>query len=265
MSRSASTVFLPDRSEAARRPSRRPARRLWAESAATVVLLLAAGALTVLLVGFLGALQLRDVSSSPFLSLRSMDSAQAPAGSAAPPPPPAQSSSAESPDTPTPPQIVELPSLSFDVADSSVPAIKAQLSTGMDFKIQPQQFVSTTGEYGMGDGSGSGTGDSFGQGLARGSMTFGVAELDSQPRLVSRPSVAYPAAQLRRGVPEGHVTLEVLINSSGRVTVKRVLSSSHEDFTAMARSFATRARFTPPQKDGRPVNAVFRWPLILKP
>jgi hypothetical protein len=32
----------------------------------------------------------------------------------------------------------------------------------------------------------------------------------------------------------------------------------------MGESFASRAKFTPPKKDGRPVNALFRWPLILK-
>ena len=52
--------------------------------------------------------------------------------------------------------------------------------------------------------------------------------------------------------------------SGGIVTVKRVLESPHDDFTTMARSFATRARFTPPKKDGRSVNALFRWPLILR-
>jgi hypothetical protein len=33
----------------------------------------------------------------------------------------------------------------------------------------------------------------------------------------------------------------------------------------MARSFATRSRFTVPKKNGRPVTAIYRWPLILRP
>ncbi|MEM7700053.1 MAG: TonB family protein, partial [Verrucomicrobiota bacterium] len=96
-------------------------------------------------------------------------------------------------------------------------------------------------------------------------MTFYASDLDSPPRLVNRPSATYPSSQLRRGVREGRVVLEVMIQSNGVVQVRRVLESSHEDFTKMARAFATRARFTSPQKDGRSVNAVFRWPLILRP
>ncbi len=177
-------------------------------------------------------------------------------GGAAPPPPPPPPASAEPVETP--PQLhLDLPTLSLDVANTDAPAIKAQISKGLDFKMQPLHFAASTAEYGTGDGSGQ-------PGLARGSMTFGLADLDSQPRLVSRPSVTFPASQLRRGVKEAKVVLEVLIKSNGTVTVKRVLESPHDDFTAMARSFATRARFTPPKKDGRPVNLVFKWPLILK-
>lgn len=95
-------------------------------------------------------------------------------------------------------------------------------------------------------------------------MTFSSVDLDTQPRLVNSPSVTYPASQRNAGVTQAKVVLEVLISSGGIVTVKRVLESPHDDFTQMARSFATRARFTPPKKDGRPVTALFKWPLILK-
>jgi len=93
---------------------------------------------------------------------------------------------------------------------------------------------------------------------------FASADLDSQPRLVNRPAVIFPAAQREKGVTQAKVVLEVVINSAGIVSVQRVLESPHEDFTAMARNFATKARFTPPKKDGRSVQALFRWPLILK-
>ena len=55
-----------------------------------------------------------------------------------------------------------------------------------------------------------------------------------------------------------------MISKTGTVAVQRVLESPHDDFTEMARSFATRSRFTPPKKDGRSVQALFRWPLTLK-
>jgi hypothetical protein len=57
----------------------------------------------------------------------------------------------------------------------------------------------------------------------------------------------------------------VLINSAGKVNVRRVLESSHNDFTAMARTFASNSRFTAPRKNGRAVNALFKWPLVLRP
>lgn len=262
MSDTAHDVFLASHARSASRSAAAPARRAWTEGFAALVLGLVAAVLTVVLVLFLGALRLEGSSDAPLLSLRSMDSVQAPGGSAAPPPPPEVT--APQPEAPVP-LTIDLPDISLDLADSNAPAIKAMVSSGLDIKLHPSQFASTTGEYGMGDGSGSGTGEQFGgQGLARGSMTFGMAELDSQPKLVNRPSVSFPAAQRRRGVTEAKVVLEVLISSNGKVSVKRVLESPHEDFSAMARAFATRALFTPPKKDGRPVNALFRWPLLLK-
>jgi hypothetical protein len=60
------------------------------------------------------------------------------------------------------------------------------------------------------------------------------------------------------------VVLEVLISSAGNVDVRRVLETSHTELTEMGESFAARSKFTPPKKDGRPVNALFRWPLILR-
>jgi TonB family protein len=66
-------------------------------------------------------------------------------------------------------------------------------------------------------------------------------------------------------VKEGRVLLEVSISTSGRVSVLRVISSSHADFSAMAKKFASRARFSVPKKNGRAVTAIYRWPLILRP
>jgi len=95
-----------------------------------------------------------------------------------------------------------------------------------------------------------------------------VAELDQTPRLLNRPSVRFPSKLARTGVREGRVMLEVTINTSGKVSVDRVLNSSHpahSELAAAARSFASRARYSKPTKNGRPVQAVFHWPLVLKP
>jgi TonB family protein len=95
--------------------------------------------------------------------------------------------------------------------------------------------------------------------------SYDAGELDAKPRLVNRPSATYPRDRLQAGVKEGRVLLEVSISTNGKVTVRRVISSSHADFTAMARKFASKARFSVPKKNGQSVTAIFRWPLILRP
>jgi hypothetical protein len=55
------------------------------------------------------------------------------------------------------------------------------------------------------------------------------------------------------------------ISMNGRVNVRKVFSSSHPELTKMATSFASRARFSIPRKDGQPVNAIYRWPMTLQP
>jgi TonB family protein len=97
------------------------------------------------------------------------------------------------------------------------------------------------------------------------SSLFSSSELDGQPRLLNRPNVMYPPNLRKKGVEEGRVVLEVMINGAGKVTVRRVISSSLPDFIPTAKSFASRARFSPPKKDGRIVNAVFNWPLLFRP
>lgn len=92
-----------------------------------------------------------------------------------------------------------------------------------------------------------------------------IGDLDSRPRLLNRPSTRYPSALLRRGIRSGNVVLEVTISTNGRVKVRNVLSSSHPELTKMATSFASRARFSIPKKDGKPVEAIYRWPMTLQP
>lgn len=130
--------------------------------------------------------------------------------------------------------------------DSVAPPVKASLDRDLELRLEPTEFAPQ-------------------QEMTRERMTFTSNELDESPKIVSRPSVTFPPAQEKKGVTEGRVTLEVLINSAGKVNVRRVLESSHSDFTAMARTFASNSRFTPPRKNGRAVNALFKWPLILRP
>ena len=199
--------------------------------------LAAAAGLTGGLLLFLVAMRLVREDNAPLLTLRGLESIQ-PVSLPAPPPPPPETT------PPPPPPPPDLPRLQIEL-DSVAPAVKASLERDLDLRLNRTEFAPQ-------------------QEAPLAQMVFASADLDSQPKLVNKPSVTFPASQKRAGVTQAKVVLEVQISSGGIVTVKRVLESPHDDFTAMARSFATRARFTPPKKDGRAVNALFRWPLILK-
>jgi hypothetical protein len=198
--------------------------------------LITAAGLTGGLLLFLVAMRIVREDNAPLLTLSNLETIQ-PVSLPAPPPPPPST-------PPPPPPPPDLPRLQIEL-DSVAPAVKASLDRDLDLRLNRTEFAPRTDAP-----------------LAQ--MIFASADLDSQPKLVNKPSVTFPASQKQAGVTQAKVVLEVQISSGGIVTVKRVLESPHDDFTAMARSFATRARFTPPKKDGRSVNALFRWPLILK-
>ena len=91
-----------------------------------------------------------------------------------------------------------------------------------------------------------------------------VKDLDGMPRLLTHGSAVFPSALARRGVRQGTVVLEVEIATSGAVTVRRVVSSTHHELVAPARRVAVPARFTTPKYKGKPVKAVMRWPITIK-
>ncbi|MDF1813891.1 MAG: TonB family protein [Verrucomicrobiales bacterium] len=177
------------------------------------------------------------------LTLRSVEGID-PVSMPAPPPPPPQTESQPTP-PPPPPQTMELPMLDLSVNDTAPPVKAVMQENNLEIMMKPADFTPAQ------------------QMKAR--CLYASTDLDGQPRLLNRPSVTFPASRKRSGDAEGKVTLEVLINAVGRVTIRRVISSSHPDFIPMAKAFAERARFSPPKKDGRVVNAVFNWPLVLRP
>jgi TonB family protein len=62
----------------------------------------------------------------------------------------------------------------------------------------------------------------------------------------------------------GTVVFEVELSTSGSVSVRSVISSTHQDLIAPARRVASTARFTPAKIDGHAVKAVMRWPIIIE-
>lgn len=222
--------------------------------------------LAALLVVFLAGMRLLDARRIPAQTVRTMETVD----ELAPPPPPPPVS-VEAPPPPPPP--MSLPRLDVQI-EQVAPALSATLDSRIiltmrhsDFELETDPAPSEVRPPKPRSTPATNTPPaprSRPSAPAR-KTTYDAGELDGKPRLLNRPSASYPSEMLRRGVREGRVLLEVAISTGGRVSVRRVLSSPHPEFTKMARSFASRARFSVPRKDGRPVTAIYRWPLILKP
>ncbi len=93
---------------------------------------------------------------------------------------------------------------------------------------------------------------------------YGTSELDGTPRLLRHGSATFPANLARQGVSRGTVVFEVELSTSGSVTVRSVVSSTHPELVAPARRVASGARFTPPKRNGEAVKAIMRWPIIIE-
>lgn len=93
---------------------------------------------------------------------------------------------------------------------------------------------------------------------------YSIGELDGKPRLIRHGSAQFPSSLSRRGINQGTVVFEVELSERGRVSVRRVLSSTHADLVAPARRVASSASFTPPTRQGQQVKAVMKWPITLR-
>ena len=93
---------------------------------------------------------------------------------------------------------------------------------------------------------------------------YNVSELDGQPRLLRHGSAAFPSSLARKGVTSGTVTFEVELSTSGSVSIRRVISSTHPELVSPARRVASSARFTAPTRGGQRVKAVMRWPITIR-
>lgn len=93
---------------------------------------------------------------------------------------------------------------------------------------------------------------------------YSTSELDGTPRLLRHGSATFPSSLARQGVSRGTVVFEVELSTSGSVTVRSVVSTTHPELVAPARRVAASARFTPPKRDGQAVKAIMRWPIIIE-
>ena len=223
-----------------------------------------AGAIFVVLVllTFMILMRLLDAKRLPEKTIRTMETIDE---LALPPPPPIEIQSTASPPLPPP----SLPRLEIEVENISQPIV-ATLEPQIDLTMKNIEFELDSVAINQPDLLAVKTpADSqiSLKNIPRPTVSgiVSIGDLDSRPRLLNRPSTRYPSALLRRGIRSGNVVLEVVISNTGRVKVRNVLSSSHPELTKMASSFASRARFSIPKKDGQPVEAMYRWPMTLQP
>ncbi|HIG85282.1 MAG TPA: hypothetical protein EYG40_11210 [Verrucomicrobia bacterium] len=217
--------------------------------------------LVILLISFLIMMRLLDAKRIPDRTIRTMETVP----EMAPPPPPPLEIQEETPPPPPPP----LPKLELQI-ESVAPPLIATLDSKIDLTMRTADFELESNPELIPSPLPIKTPKPAKPAPAPISRPkvqglVSVGDLDSRPRLMNRPSTRYPSALLRRGVRSGTVILEVGISMNGRVKVRKVLSSSHPELTKMATSFASRARFSVPRKDGQPVNAIYRWPMTLQP
>jgi len=218
--------------------------------------------LVFLLLTFMILMRLLDAKRLPERTIRTMETVDE---LALPPPPPLEIQSTPPPPPPPP----SLPRLEIEIENISQPLV-ATLDPQIDLTMKNVEFELESIPIDQPDVLAVKTPVDaipspkiLPKPVIRGPVSIG--DLDSRPRLLNRPSTRYPSALLRRGIRSGNVVLEVTISINGRVKVRNVLSSSHPELTKMATSFASRARFSIPKKDGKPVEAIYRWPMTLQP
>jgi TonB family protein len=87
---------------------------------------------------------------------------------------------------------------------------------------------------------------------------FGFDDLDQVPFITRPGRFNYRSVLQRRGV-EGYVELLIVIDPTGRVEVREVLGYSHRELVAAAKAGAAATRFSPPLRNGQPVQAQYSW------
>lgn len=93
---------------------------------------------------------------------------------------------------------------------------------------------------------------------------FAINELDGQPRLLTPVRIEFTPEMKRDGVREILVKLHVVIDISGKVHLKAIKDNPYPKLNYGLKQLIARARFSAPKRQGKPVQAEFIWPLMLK-
>lgn len=94
-----------------------------------------------------------------------------------------------------------------------------------------------------------------------GPPVFRTGELDRTPRIRTSSAPGYPFEARKAGLT-GEVLVEFLVNERGEVESPRAVNATHPVFVDSALKAATRWRFEPGRKDGRPVRFRMAVPFV---
>lgn len=90
---------------------------------------------------------------------------------------------------------------------------------------------------------------------------FKLNQLDRLPNLLTKTRITMPDSLKKRGVKKVHMRLDITINTTGKVTLNRIVENPYEELNKEIKRLIQRSKFTAPQKEGVAVKARFIWPL----
>ena len=93
---------------------------------------------------------------------------------------------------------------------------------------------------------------------------FALNELDQQPRLMTPLNIEFTPRMQGAGVKQAKVKLHVVIDRKGQVHLKKIIENAYPELNSAIKKLTKRARFSAPERQGKPVRAEFIWPLVLK-
>jgi TonB family protein len=145
----------------------------------------------------------------------------------------------ETNETPPPTVTVTAPPQGFQTVIAPVDIPVAIPAVDLGQRFDPRDYSGKGGEGGVFAGIEGGTAPVEGQ-------VFRAEVVDETPEWLGGPPLEYPPALRQAGVT-GHVVLEFVIDTTGRVdsTTLRVLETTHDAFTAPARATILGGRFRP--------------------
>ncbi len=89
----------------------------------------------------------------------------------------------------------------------------------------------------------------------------GISDLDGKPSVLRQGRFHWPS-RIRSEVVKAVVKVE--LSAKGGVKLLEIKSVSDESIRSVLPAFVNGSKFTIPKKDGKPVEVIFYWPLILK-